>query len=94
MKFVHSESFEEPLAIDENSSPKGVYIRQNIVEETYTNPETGETKPVWRYEEAFISKAEYAQYQVTNYSMNQVEIRREDDIRDELVLEMIDEGII
>ena len=47
----------------------GVFLRKDIVEEQYTNPETGETKPKFVYQEAFISFEEYQAYSATKYAM-------------------------
>lgn len=94
MKFVKSESFNEPLEVDTTSSSKGVYIRQNIVKDVYTDPDTGDTRDVWHYEEAFITKSEYATYQIAKQVVSQVEIKREQEIIDNYTLSLIEEGII
>ena len=47
----------KPLEIDVDSSKAGVYIRRNIKEATN---EEGAT--FWKYQEAYLSKSEFAQY--------------------------------
>lgn len=49
-----------PCEIDDTLSPDGVYIRRNI-EKYKIESEFGETTEKYRYQEAFISKAEFNQ---------------------------------
>lgn len=48
----------KPLAVDEASSPKSVYLRRNI-ERVVITPEQGEPYRAWQYEEAVLTKEEY-----------------------------------
>lgn len=93
MDFRQVESFDKPLLEDDKASPFGAYIRQNVVEEEYTNEE-GETKIRYTYDEAFISFEEYKQYQATKYAIDTAEQKREADIIDDYTLQLIDEGVI
>ena len=94
MQFRKSESFDVPLEIDENSSPNGVYIRKNIVEDVYTNPETGVEKPVYHYDEAFVTWQEYSNYQVTTYSIENSSKKTEEEIIDNYTEELVNSGTL
>lgn len=101
MNFRKSESFQLPTEVDENSSPHGVYIRKNIVEEVYTDPETGDTCPVWRYEEAFVSHVEYSNITTTQYAIETSNTSTdsstsvsEEEIIDNYTEQLIEEGVI
>lgn len=59
MNWYHSEGATKPETVDLNWSPKNVYLHRNI-EQVEKEDEHGETHKVWSYDEAVISKAEYA----------------------------------
>ena len=61
-KTVEGTQEEKPEAVDTKSSPSRVYLRRNITQVTIT-PEYGETVKVWRYEEAELTREEYAEYE-------------------------------
>lgn len=97
MNFRKSESFQKPAEVDETSSPHGVYVRRNIIEEVYTDQETGETSPVWRYEEAFVSKLEYSNIVTTQYAIESTSSGQsftEEEVIDAYTEELINEGVI
>lgn len=48
----------QPAVLDLDSSPSTVYIRKNITKATVRDAE-GVKVPVWKYDEAAISRAEY-----------------------------------
>ena len=56
LKFIKSQSYIKPELIDTTSSKKVVYIRQNIVEVQRDNA------TFYEYDEAKLTKAEYAEY--------------------------------
>lgn len=59
MDYRRSTSNEYPEAVDCTSSPTTVYLRKNIQEIEDTDPITGETKTIYQYDEAWVSKDEY-----------------------------------
>lgn len=61
MTFYHFTNDTRPDDIDFSSSPTTVFIRRNIAETTKEDPETGEIKTVFEYDEAQIPKTEYIQ---------------------------------
>lgn len=62
LTFYTSESDSMPEELDTESSPTTVYIRQNIHEEERPDEMTGETRIVYVYDEAKISRSEYNEY--------------------------------
>ena len=52
---------EKPAALDTDSSPSTIYIRKNIRRITETT-ESGSCK-AWKYDEAALTKEEYAEYE-------------------------------
>lgn len=60
LEFHKSESTSIPELIDMNSSPTTVYIRENIQEETRMDEE--EEYTIYTYDEAILTKEEYAIY--------------------------------
>lgn len=56
------ESDTMPDEIDTMSSPTTVYLRKNIRTEERTDPETGETRTVFVYDEAKMPRQEYVDY--------------------------------
>lgn len=61
LKFYKSESSVMPELVDDVSSKKVTYIRQNVVEKQRTDGD-GESYTYYEYEEAKMTKEEYAQY--------------------------------
>lgn len=62
LNYYKSESDAMPIEIDTVSSPTTVYLRKNIRAEERKDLETGETRTVYVYDEAKISRHEYADY--------------------------------
>lgn len=61
LNYVKSSSAVEPVALDTTSSETTVFIRKNIKLVTVEDPEGNESQ-VWQYDEAQLTKAEYALY--------------------------------
>lgn len=61
MKWYHSEGAIKPDEVCLNWSPKNVYLHRNI-EQIEKTDEQGNTYLVWAYEEAKLSRADYAIY--------------------------------
>ena len=61
MNFYKSESDEYPDDVDTESSPTTVYVRRNIEEVEREDPD-GETRTVYEYEEAALTRDDYAIY--------------------------------
>lgn len=61
LKFHASESTIEPELLDTTSCPDGVYIRRNVTT-TQREMEDGVLQEMYLYEEAFLSKEDYAVY--------------------------------
>lgn len=61
LKFHASESTIEPELLDIASCPDGVYIRRNVTT-TQREMEDGVLQEMYLYEEAFLSKEDYAVY--------------------------------
>ena len=57
-----SSSNERPVEKDETSSATTVYLRKNIEEKTVQN-EDGSKSIIFEYDEAALTKEEYARYQ-------------------------------
>ena len=62
LNYYKSESDTMPDEIDTMSSSTTVYLRRNIREEERKDPETGEIRTVFVYDEAKIPRQEYADY--------------------------------
>lgn len=62
LDYYPSESDTMPNEIDITSSPTTVYLRRNIRAEERKDVETGETRTVYVYDEAKISRQEYDNY--------------------------------
>ena len=62
LNYIKSQSSIRPELIDTTSSKKVVYLRKNIVEKTEKDEMSGEERTYYEYDEAKITKAEYAQY--------------------------------
>ena len=60
--YYPSESDTMPEDIDTVSSPTTVYIHKNIHTEERTDPETGETRTVFVYDEAKVPRQDYNSY--------------------------------
>ena len=88
--FYNSQSNERPLEVDVNASPDGVYVRKNITEVT-----TEEGNTLFNYEEAFMTNAEYEQYQYKNIVtdfLDKFSVRRENEIIDDYTMQLVEEG--
>lgn len=66
MKFVHSESVDMPLLIDETSSPTTVYVRTDIQELTKED-EDGGIQTYYKYKETQYTKEEWAKEKEIEY---------------------------
>lgn len=62
LNYYKSESDTMPDEIDTMSSQTTVYLRRNIRTEERTDPETGETRTAFVYDEAKMPRQEYADY--------------------------------
>lgn len=62
LEYHKSESDMMPVEIDTISSPTTVYLRKNIRTEEYSDPETGEARTVYVYDEAKVSRQAYDNY--------------------------------
>ena len=62
LNYYKSESDTMPEEIDTASSPTTVYLRKNIRAEERKDPETGETRTVFAYDEAKMPRQEYVDY--------------------------------
>jgi hypothetical protein len=62
LNYYQSESDTMPEDIDTASSPTTVYVHKNIHTEERTDTETGETRTVFVYDEAKMSRQEYNNY--------------------------------
>ena len=62
LDYYKSESDTMPEGIDITSSPTTVYLRKNIHTEERTDPETGETRTVFVYDEAKMTRQDYDSY--------------------------------
>ena len=61
LNYIKSYSDERPDDVDFTSSPTTVYIRKNIVEKTITD-ESGDSRVTYEYDEAKLSRNDYAIY--------------------------------
>lgn len=62
LNYYPSESDVMPEELDTSSSPTTVYLRKNIRTEERKDPETGETRTVFVYDEAKMPRLEYVDY--------------------------------
>jgi hypothetical protein len=62
LDYYQSESDTMPEEIDTTSSPTTVYFHKNIRTEDRTDPETGETRTVFVYDEANVPRRDYDSY--------------------------------
>lgn len=62
LDYYPSESDIMPEEIDTSSSLTTVYLRKNIRTEERKDPETGETRTVFVYDEAKMPRLEYVDY--------------------------------
>lgn len=62
IKYQYSESAVRPLEVDTVSSPDGVFLRKDIEEITRQQEGAEETQTFYIYQEAFLTKEEYAIY--------------------------------
>lgn len=62
LNYNRSESDTLPEEIDTSSSPTTVYLRKNIHTEERKDTETGETRMVFVYDEAKMSRQAYVDY--------------------------------
>lgn len=60
--YVKSESLNKPELIDDYSSKYVTYIRKNVVQKQVEDEMTGESHTVYEYDEAKLTKADYARY--------------------------------
>jgi hypothetical protein len=65
------ESLIEPQAIDESSSPGGVYIHKSIQSEKTTD-NNGNEQTKWTYSEAYLTNEEYSMYQLEKNITNSI----------------------
>jgi hypothetical protein len=62
LDYYPSESDIMPEELDTSSSQTTVYLRKNIRTEERKDPETGETRTVFVYDEAKMPRLEYVDY--------------------------------
>ena len=62
LNFIKSQSSVKPDLVDTTSSRTTVYVRQNIVENKKIDEMSGEETVFYEYEEAKLTKEEYAEY--------------------------------
>ena len=60
--YAKSESLNRPELVDDHSSKYVTYIRKNIVQKQVKDETTGESHMVYEYEEAKLTKTDYARY--------------------------------
>lgn len=67
--YYEAHSTERPSELDTTSSQNGVYLRKNI-QEVETATQEGGTQTEYKYDEAYLTKSEYAAYlDVDNLTM-------------------------
>lgn len=91
--YKQAESLERPSELDTTSSTDGIFIRKNI-RAVDTLSDSGESGVKYVYDEAFLTHDEYELYKTESYkeAVNSLVIRREAEICDELILQLIEEG--
>ena len=62
LNFIKSQSSVKPNLVDSTSSKTTVYVRQNIVEIKRTDEMSCEETVFYEYDEAKLTKEEYAEY--------------------------------
>lgn len=62
LNYKKSQSSIKPDLIDNTSSKKYVYLRQNVVEVNSKDEQSGEDRSYFEYDEAKITKSEYEEY--------------------------------
>ena len=62
LNYIKSQSSVKPDLVDTTSSKTTVYVRQNIVENKKIDEMSGEEIVFYEYEEAKLTKEEYAEY--------------------------------
>ena len=62
LNYIKSQSSVKPDLVDTTSSKTTVYVRQNIVENKKIDEMSGEETVFYEYEEAKLTKEEYAEY--------------------------------
>lgn len=67
------ESTVQPLDVDDQSSPNGVYVRQNITSKARINSDKSETI-FWTYEESFLTLNEYQLYTIDQLKSQFVQV--------------------
>jgi len=65
IQYNKSQSDTRPVEVDTESSKVSVYLRKNIEEKTVKDPVTDEDRTYFEYDEAILTKNEYALYQET-----------------------------
>lgn len=62
--WYHSQGTQEvaPAPVNLDWCPDLVYLHKNVQRLTITDPDTGETSEVWDYDEAVLSRVDYAIY--------------------------------
>ena len=69
ISYYKAHSTERPLEVDTTSSKNGVYLRKNI-QEIQQETQEGGTETAYEYDEAYLTKSEYAAYSdVDNLTM-------------------------
>ena len=70
-KTVRGSQQTRPEELDLTSSPDKVYLRRNITTVTEANATTGESIQLWQYDEAILTREEYAQYKAETENAGQ-----------------------
>ncbi len=73
-KTVRGSQQTRPEDLDLTSSPDKVYLRRNITTVTEANATTGESIHLWQYDEAILTREEYAQYKAETENAGQQQI--------------------
>ena len=82
----------KPAELDTTSSPTDVYERKDFEIVTHPAIEEGEEeRKEWKYLERTLSREEY---NLVTLTTEKVELRHENDIRDDYMVELIEGGII
>ena len=71
-------------------SPKGVYIRKNIIEVDRLGSDQQSHVKMFEYDEAFLTPEEYQAYSIAQA----VQLRHEEDIIDDYTLQLVTEGVL
>lgn len=79
MEWIKSESTVMPNIIDTTSSKTVVYLRRNIEEKHRINEIIGDATTCYEYEEAKMTKEEYAEYLQLAETVNMRQIRADVD---------------